>query len=72
MTSFNLNFPALLKIASIVHFLDVGGIQPPEAQGIERVLVGLHEAIADDNQLFATASILFDGLFAAFEKENLS
>ncbi len=72
LASFNLDFPALLKIAGIIHFLDVGGIQPPEAAGIERVLAGLYEAITDDNQLFATASTLFDGLFAAFEKESLS
>lgn len=70
LTVFNLASPALVRLASIVHFLDVGGIQPPEAQGIERVLAGLHETITDDNQLLATVSTLFDGLLTAFEKDT--
>ena len=57
-------------MGGIVHFLDVGGVQPPEAEGIERVLTGLREGITDDDQLLAAASPLFDGLLTAFEKKT--
>jgi len=70
LAAFGLESPPLARLAGIVHFLDVGGIQPPEAQGIERVLVGLREASANDDQLLAAASVLFDGLLAAFEKDS--
>jgi hypothetical protein len=69
LAGFNLESPSLQRLAGIIHFLDVGGVQPPEAQGIEQVLTGLCETITDDDQLFATASIVFDSLLAAFEKD---
>ena len=56
------------KLGALVHFLDVGGVQPPEAIGIESVLAGLRDAIQDDEQLLATASTVFDSLLIAFEK----
>jgi hypothetical protein len=68
LTSFNFESPALLRLSSIVHFLDIGGVQPPEAEGIECVLSGLREAMTNDDQLLAAASTLFDGLLTAFEK----
>ena len=43
-------------------------MQPPEAAGIESVLAGLRDAIADDDQLLAAASTVFDSLLATFEK----
>jgi hypothetical protein len=51
-----------------VHYLDLGGVQPPEAAGVESVLAGLRETITDDDQLLATASAVFDGLLASFDK----
>ncbi len=68
LASFGLESEPLLRIGAIVHFLDVGGIQPPEAAGIERTLAGLRDSIDDDDRLLAIASQLFDGLLAAFEK----
>jgi hypothetical protein len=50
-----------------VHYLDAGGVRPPEAAGVESVLAGLHSAIAHDDQLLATASVVFDGLLTTFE-----
>jgi hypothetical protein len=50
--------------------IDVGGVQPAEAAGIERVLAGLRESIADDDQLLAAASAIFDGLLTAFANEE--
>ena len=68
MMSFDLECPALKRLAALVHFLDVGGVQPPEAAGVESVLAGLCEAIPDDDQLLASVSGVFDGLLTAFGK----
>lgn len=68
LASFGLETPALQRIGALVHFLDVGGVQPPEAVGIESALAGLRDTILDDDQLQALASAIFDGLQASFEK----
>ena len=68
MASFGLDSQALLRIGAIVHFLDVGGVQPPESAGIESVLAGLRESIDDDNQLLSLVGSVFDGLLVSFEK----
>ncbi|WP_211454307.1 chromate resistance protein ChrB domain-containing protein [Collimonas antrihumi] len=72
LASFGLEQAALKRIGALVHYLDVGGVQPPESAGIESVLAGLREAIKDDDQLQATASSMFDGLLTAFQKETTS
>ena len=51
-----------------MHYPDVGGIQPPEAAGVESVLAGLRDGIIDDDQLLAAALAVFDGLLASFNK----
>lgn len=68
LASFNLEQSALKRLGSLVHFLDVGGIQPPEAVGIASVLAGLRDAIHDDDQLLSAASAVFDSLLVTFEK----
>lgn len=68
LASFGLETPALQRLGALVHFLDVGGVQPPEAAGIESVLAGLRETVLDDDQFLALASNIFDGLMASFEK----
>lgn len=68
MASFDLEQPALQRLGALVHFLDVGGVQPPEAVGIESVLAGLRDAINDDDQLLNAASAVFDSLLVTFEK----
>lgn len=55
LASFELQESGLNRIATLVHYLDVGGIQPMEAAGIERVLAGLRETILHDDHLL-TAS----------------
>lgn len=70
LASFGLEQAALKRLGALVHYLDVGGVQPPESAGIESVLAGLREAITDDDQLLATASSVFDGLLTAFQKET--
>jgi hypothetical protein len=68
--SFELQESGLNRIAALVHFLDVGGIQPVEAAGIECVLAGLRETIPHDDHLLTAASSIFDGLLARFVKEE--
>ena len=69
LAAFELEQPALKRLGALVHFLDAGGVEPPEASGVERVLAGLREAIADDDQLMLVASGVFEGLRVAFESE---
>ena len=68
MASFALEQNALTRLGLIVHYLDVGGVQPPEAVGVESVLAGLRDTITDDDQLLAAATSVFDGLLASFNK----
>ena len=66
--SFGLTEPALQRLGLLVHYLDVGGVQPPEAVGVEAALEGLSSTITDDDQLLALASAIFDGLLTTFKK----
>lgn len=69
LASFGLETPALLRLGVLVHGLDAGGVMPAEAAGVERVLAGMRDAIADDDQLLLAAAGVFEGLLVAFEKE---
>jgi len=62
--------PALTRIASIVHCLDVGGAPVAEAAGIEAVLAGLRAAAPNDDQLLMEASRVFDSLYTNYHREN--
>jgi len=68
MASFRLTEPGLARLGTIVHYLDVGGAPQPEAPGVESVLAGLRDTIADDDELLAAACAVFDGLHAGLEK----
>jgi hypothetical protein len=70
LAAFDLETPALRRVGVLVHSMDAGGVQPPEAAGIERVLAGMLEAIADDDQLLQAAAGVFEALLVAFEKET--
>ena len=52
-----------------MHYLDVGGIEPPEAIGIEKVMQGLRSQISNDEQLFELSNHIFDGLYANLSRE---
>ncbi|WP_424195072.1 chromate resistance protein ChrB domain-containing protein [Ampullimonas aquatilis] len=70
LASFALQQPALKRLGTLVHYLDIGGSPPlPEAAGVESVLAGLRTTQTDDDQLLASACGLFDGLLATFQKE---
>ncbi|MBF8646490.1 MULTISPECIES: chromate resistance protein ChrB domain-containing protein [Pseudomonas] len=68
--SFAIQQPGLARLAAVIHYLDVGGNQPSEAPGIERVLAGLRQSIGDDDQLTTVAGGIFDGLLTAFASEE--
>ncbi|MDE3010286.1 MAG: chromate resistance protein [Pseudomonadota bacterium] len=68
--SFDLHDASIARLGQLVHFLDVGGAQPPEAAGIESVLAGLRAGLADDDQLLAAASTVFDGLWTRFAQST--
>jgi hypothetical protein len=69
LAAFGLETPALKRLGTIVHGLDAGGVMPPEAAGIERVLAGMRDAITDDDALMLAAAGVFEGLHQTFEKE---
>ncbi|MDP3424637.1 MAG: chromate resistance protein [Burkholderiaceae bacterium] len=60
----------LARLGQLVHHLDAGGVQPPEAAGVEAVLAGLRSAIADDDDLLASACGVFDGLLSSFSLQG--
>jgi hypothetical protein len=69
LAAFALETPALRRLGVLVHGLDVGGVQPPETVGIERVLAGMRDAIPDDDALLLAAAGVFEGLLVSFDKE---
>lgn len=62
--------PAIARIATIVHFLDAGGVPIPEAVGIEAVLAGARASAPNDDALLAEASRLFDNLYTNYRQET--
>lgn len=70
LASFALEQPGLKRLATIIHFLDAGGMQPQEASGLEQILWGLRNSISDDDQLLTAATSVFDALFSAFSNKE--
>lgn len=72
--TFQLNEPALARIAAIVHDLDLkdGRFGAPEAPTIDLVIEGLRLTRSDDHELLAEGMILFEALYRAFTQETLS
>ena len=58
------NDSMLQRIAATVHYLDVGGISSAEAAELEALLAGSRAVHAGDNVLLATASTVFDAVYA--------
>lgn len=62
--SFGLEADAgLLRLARLVHCLDVGGLPVAEAPGVEAVLAGMRARFTDDDELLAAAGQTFDYLY---------
>lgn len=65
LTSFDLEGDAaLVRIGTLVHFLDVGGLPVAEAAGIDAVLAGASLQQPDDDRLLKSALSIFDSLYA--------
>jgi hypothetical protein len=61
---------ALLRIADIVHYLDVGGIPVPDAHGLATILTGAKRRSRDDDHLLKHALTLFDLVYAAYTEAD--
>jgi hypothetical protein len=67
MASFELESdPALLRLAAMVHALDVGGVSVPEAIGFEAIMAGARERTADDDALLDEISRVLDSMYTHF------
>ena len=70
MASFGLeDNRALKRLATIVHYLDVGGIPVAEAVGLETILQGARLHCETDDALLHEAQKTLDYLYAAFTEE---
>lgn len=58
--------PALTKIASIVHFLELGGVPVPEAAGVQTLLQGALRRSSSPQELMVEAEKTFDLLYEAY------
>jgi hypothetical protein len=71
MASFGLEEdPALVRLGTMVHSLDVGGESVPEAIGFEAVLAGARERVADDDALLIEISAVLDSLYTHFQRDG--
>jgi hypothetical protein len=68
---FELDDPALLQIAEVVHEIDLRDdkFEREDAVGIERVLAGIAAACPDDDSRLQRGAALFDDLYALATKE---
>ncbi len=71
LASFGLeNDAALARIGALVHYLDVGGVPVPEADGFVTMLAGAKAAEEGDDALLDAAGRLLDHLYAAYGEER--
>ena len=58
---------ALARLATLVHFIDIGGVPVDEAPGFEMLVRGLQAQHGDDDALLAAALPLLDACYAALQ-----
>ena len=58
----------LVKLATLVHALDVGGAPNPEASGFEAILSGARARLDGDDALLQEISGVLDSLYAYYSK----
>jgi len=61
--------PALLRLGTLVHQIDVGGEPVAEASGFEAVMAGARERLDDDDALLAEMTAVLDSLYAHFARQ---
>jgi hypothetical protein len=67
LASFGLaNDAALQRLGGLVHYLDAGGLPVAEAAGLETLIRGMRQRLADDDALLAEAGKVFDSFYLAF------
>jgi hypothetical protein len=70
MASFGLeDDAALVRLAAMVHLLDVGGEPVAEAKGFEAVMSGARERFDDDDALLTEIGGVLNSLYTHFERE---
>lgn len=57
---------ALVRIGSLIHYLDVGGVPVPEAAGLEAMLQGAQQLLVDDDSLVNEGGKLFEFLYVHY------
>lgn len=62
----------LLKIGALVHSLDVGGAESPEAAGFEAILSGARSRMPDDDALLKEMGAVLDSLHIHYSKKSAS
>lgn len=71
MTSFGLeDDQGLVRLAAMVHALDVGGAVPAEAKGFEAILSGARQRLGEDAALLAEMTPVLDSLHTHFSEDR--
>ncbi len=60
----------LSRVATLVHYLDVGGIPLPEAAGFESLLRAARDTFADDDVLLGEAARLFELIYISYRNPD--
>lgn len=60
----------LMRLAAMVHALDVGGDSVPEASGFEAMLTGARQRLDNDDRLLEEMSVILDSLHAYFSMQG--
>ena len=69
VTSFGLDTDsALLRLGTLVHYLDVGGVPVPEAPGFAAIMAGARTLQPDDDALLEAMTPILDSLYAAYSQ----
>lgn len=61
---------ALMRLATMVHSLDVGNGFVPEAMGFEAMMTGARQRAPDDDQLLTEMSIVLDSFYTHFSNDK--
>jgi hypothetical protein len=70
LASFGLEEDAgLIKLAALIHALDIGGAPTPETVGFESILSGTRARLNNDDALLADIGTVLDSLYTHFSKE---
>ena len=62
--------PALIKLGTLVHYADVGGLPVADTAGFLTMLAGVKQRCADDDALLDAGSDLLDHLYAAYAESE--